>query len=115
MTKDAQIAELLLENAALRTANSELRSDNIALKSDNVTLTQRVDSLEAKVLQLLEQLANLSPDKDSRNSHNPPSQDKFKPKRNTSLRKKSGRKPGGQKGHEGRTLYKVRILTKRMT
>jgi len=61
--KDAQIAKLL--------------SENTELKADKLTLTQRVDSLEAKVLQLLEQLANSSPDKDSHNSHNPPSQDKF--------------------------------------
>lgn len=93
MTKDAQISKLLSENAEL--------------KADNLALTQRVSSLEAKVLQLLEQLANSSPDKDSHNSHNPPSQDKFKPKRNTSLRKKSSRKPGGQKGHKGRTLLQT--------
>jgi len=90
VTKDAQIAKLLSENAAL--------------KADNLTLTQRVSSLEAKVLLLLEQLKNSSVNKDSHNSHNPPSQDKSKPKRNTSLRKKSGRKPGGQKGHKGHTL-----------
>jgi len=90
VTKDAQIAKLLSENAALKT--------------DNLTLTQRVNSLEANVLLLLEQLGNQSVSKDSHNSHNPPSQDKSKPKRNTSLCKKSGRKLGGQKGHKGRTL-----------
>jgi len=97
VTKDAQIAELLSKNAALHKENAEFKADNLAL-------TQRVNSLEAKVLQLLEQLSNLPKGKDSHNSHNPPSQDKYKPKRNTSLRKKSGRKPGGQQGHKGRTL-----------
>lgn len=43
--------------------------------------------------------------KDSHNSHNPPSQDKNK-HQNRSLRKKTGRKPGGQKGHKGTTLLK---------
>lgn len=90
MTKDAQIAKLL--------------SDNTQLKADNLTLRQQVSSLEVKVLQLLEQLSTQSPAKDSHNSHNPPSQDKFKPKRNTSLRKKGSRKPGGQRGRTGRTL-----------
>lgn len=42
--------------------------------------------------------------KDSHNSHNPPSQDKGRPKRNQSRRKKSGKKPGGQSGHKGHTL-----------
>jgi len=97
VTKDAQIAKLLSENAAIRSENAEI-------KANNITLTQRIDSLESKVLQLLEQLSNQVSGKDSHNSHNPPSHDKFKPKRNTSLRKKSGRKPGGQKGRKGRTL-----------
>lgn len=39
--------------------------------------------------------------KDSRNSHNPPSQDR---KNHKSLRKKSTRKTGGQDGHKGNTL-----------
>jgi len=90
VTKDEQIAKLLSENAELKAAN--------------LVLTQRVSSLESKVLQLLDQLSNTGSNKNSRNSHNPPSQDKHKPKRNKSLRKKSGRKPGGQKGHKGRTL-----------
>ena len=93
MTKDTQIAQLLSENASLR--------------ADNLLLTQQVASLEAKVLLLLEQLERSLVNKDSHNSHNPPSQDKFKPKRNTSLRKKSDRKSGGQKGHQGRTLLQI--------
>src|SRR5437660_2335988 len=41
--------------------------------------------------------------KDSHNSHLPPSSDRFgrQPK---SLRKRSGKKPGGQAGHPGSTL-----------
>ncbi len=42
--------------------------------------------------------------KDSHNPHNSPSQDKAKPSRNKSLRKKSNRKSGGQSGHKGHTL-----------
>jgi transposase len=63
--------------------------------------------LEEKVVYLLKVIQEQGIKKDSHNSHNPPSQDKFKPKRNQSLRKKTGRKSGGQLGHEGKTLEMV--------
>lgn len=75
------------------------------LESANASLTKRVESLEEKVLLLLKLLEQKPVKKDSHNSHNPPSHDKSKPKRNKSLRKKTGLKPGGQKGHKGHTLY----------
>ena len=77
MTKDEELEQLRQENSALR--------DQVAL------LSERISALEA-------QLA-----KDSHNSHLPPSSDRFhrQPK---SLRKKSGKQPGGQPGHPGSTL-----------
>src|SRR5205085_4918102 len=77
MTQDEELEQLRQENAALR--------EQVAL------LSERVHVLEA-------QLA-----KDSHNSHLPPSSDRFhrQPK---SLRTKSGKKAGGQPGHEGQTL-----------
>jgi transposase len=77
MSKDEELERLRQENAVLR--------DQVAL------LSERIQVLEA-------QLA-----KDSHNSHLPPSSDRFhrQPK---SLRTPSGKKAGGQPGHEGRTL-----------
>jgi transposase len=77
MTKDEELEQLQQENTALR--------EQVAL------LSERISVLEA-------QLA-----KDSHNSHLPPSSDRFhrQPK---SLRKKSGKQPGGQIGHAGNTL-----------
>jgi transposase len=77
MTKDEELEQLRQENSALR---------------EQVTLlSERISALEA-------QLA-----KDSHNSHLPPSSDRFgrQPK---SLRKQSGKQPGGQAGHAGNTL-----------
>ena len=68
------------------------RDDLIKQMQEQITaLSERVQDLEAQLV------------KNSRNSHLPPSSDRFvrQPK---SLRKKSGKKPGGQEGHPGKTL-----------
>ena len=66
-------------------------------------LQERIDALEAENKRLTDQL-NL----DSHNSSLPPSSDKVRqPKSTRSLRQKSGRKAGGQKGHIGSTLCQV--------
>ncbi len=77
MTKDEELEQLRQENSALR--------DQVAL------LSERICVLEA-------QLA-----KDSHNSHLPPSSDRFR-RQPKSLRKRSGKQPGGQVGHTGNTL-----------
>ena len=67
------------------------------LQAQVVTLNDQVNSLQAEVKELKARL-----EQNSKNSNKPPSTDEFfKPK---STRKKSGKKTGGQKGHQGHTL-----------
>src|SRR5713101_225980 len=77
MTKDEELEQLRQENSALR--------DQVRL------LSERISDLEARLA------------KDSHNSHLPPSSDRFQ-RQPKSLRKRSGKQPGGQSGHPGSTL-----------
>ena len=71
-------------------------------------LQEQLAQRDAVIAQLQEQLHQIQArvDKDSHNSHLPPSSDRFvrQPK---SLRSKSGKKPGGQAGHQGHSLKQV--------
>jgi len=75
----------------------------------------RVAELEKQVVQLLAVIDELRQrlQQNSRNSSKPPSSDGYrKPPAETkdrSLRKRSGRKPGGQDGHEGAHLERVEV------
>lgn len=69
-------------------------------------LFNKVQELEAEVKYLNNRLAKYETPKNSSNSSVPPSKDENRPKRK-SLREKSGRKPGGQKGREGNTLKMI--------
>ncbi len=74
------------------------------LQASQAELRQQVATLTAQVADLTARL-----NKDSHNSHKPPSSDglaKKKP-RPRSLRKRSGKKSGGQAGHPGMTLMLV--------
>jgi transposase len=63
-------------------------------------LNETAQALSARIRELEGQLS-----KNSKNSSKPPSSDGLK--KTTSQRKPSGNKPGGQQGHEGKTLERV--------
>ena len=73
-----------------------------ALWAANQLLRQQVAVLEARVKELEAQGA-----KNSRNSSKPPSSDGLQKPNPKSQRKRSGRKPGGQRGHAGHRLEPV--------
>jgi transposase len=89
MTSDEKIVQLEAENSQLR----EQLASSAALIAQ---LVERTQALEARLAQ------------DSHNSSKPPSSDGFtRSPKNRSLRKSSGKKPGGQSGHEGKMLCQV--------
>ncbi|GAB4221528.1 MAG: hypothetical protein Kow00102_18590 [Spirochaetota bacterium] len=68
---------------------------------------QGKDAVVALIFQLIDRIEKLEAQlkKNSHNSSKPPSSDGLKKKKRTkSLRRKTGKKSGGQKGHEGKTL-----------
>ncbi len=76
-------------------------------QQENEQLKQRIQELEAALQAAQQQIAELTAllKQNSRNSHWPSSRDKSRKKKRTkSLRRKSDKKPGGQKGHQGHTL-----------
>ena len=73
---------------------AELGAENAALREQNAVLLEQVEHLEARLA------------KDSHNSSKPPSSDGLA-RKTRSLRRKSGKKAGGQLGHHGQTLRLV--------
>ncbi len=89
------------EIAALQDENRSLK----ALVADLLPLRELSTQQALLIAQLQQQVQALQErvDKDSHNSHLPPSSDRFV-RQPRSLRKKSGKQTGGQPGHEGTTL-----------
>src|SRR5712692_9743080 len=108
MTKDEELEQLRAEKIVLcellQRKDEELEQSHQANQDLREGLKQAImaiDSQQERVKTLEGQQA-----KDSHNSHLPPSSDRFvRPSK--SLRKKSGKKPGGQIGHLGHHLLQV--------
>jgi transposase len=84
MTPEERIADLEAENR-------RLLADNATLREQMARLLERVSVLEGRLA------------KDSHNSSKSPASDGLR-RKTKSLRKPSGKKPGGQLGHQGETL-----------
>jgi transposase len=110
MNTDEELAQLRAEKTslweALRCKDEELaqvHQANTDLREGLKQAIMAIEYLQERVKALEGQQA-----KDSHNSSLPPSSDRFvRPPK--SLRQKSGKKPGGQKGHRGHHLQQVEL------
>lgn len=93
----SQMQALIAEQASLITGQAATISE----QGDMITqLQEQLAATNQLVNDLHHRLS-----KDSHNSSLPPSSDRFsRPRRTHNLRERSGKKPGGQEGHEGKSL-----------
>ena len=84
-----------------------LKKENEEFREENRRLKEIIETLLAKVASLEERLSRYEKPKNSRNSSIPPSHDYTRTLKTRSLREPSGKKQGGQPGHQGMTLAMV--------
>jgi transposase len=92
MDSSMDISELHALIRDLLARVSMLEGENAVLQSENATLRAEILALKARLGQ------------DSSNSNNPPSSDGYTKKPAAAFNRKTGKKAGGQLGHEGHSL-----------
>jgi len=102
-----QLQYRVTELEGLPPALQQLKKINEQLERKAELLEEKAELLQRENDILKDKLAKYETPKNSNNSSVPPSKDENRPFKSKSLRKKTGRKPGGQKGHEGTTLEMV--------
>ena len=96
----ARVTALEAENTELRVRCAKLEKENAGLVAENEILHSKVNELETENARLREQV-----NKNSKNSHKPPSSDGYR--KAVALPKPTSGIRGGQPGHEGSTLTMV--------
>ena len=126
--QDSELVEILNnQNTLLNETIASLNSTIIDLRKQieistetNLQNLEVITSLNSKIEELTRKLQEAEDklNKDSHNSSKPPSSDglsKKNKKKDLSLRTRSGKKPGGQKGHTGKTLPTPQKIDKLVT
>ena len=99
------LARMAEEIRSMRGTISSQHSEICRLTRNTDKLKKEIRQKDGKIKELTERLSKYEhPDKDSTNSSTPPTKEKMKDevvRRTSPLRRPSGRRPGGQLGHEG--------------
>ncbi|MFS4474719.1 IS66 family transposase [Chryseobacterium sp. T20] len=106
-----KLLELLERESSARIASETARlAENTIFQQTIAELNATIKELNETIGLLQEELRlSKGPKKDSGNSSVPPSKDENRPLRTSSLRASSGKRSGGQKGHQGNTLEMTAI------
>lgn len=109
VTDMSKVLQSMAEEMRSMRKTIDQQYSEIAKLSRNIeALNHQLRKKDKEIAKLNERLSKYEqPDKNSGNSSTPPSKERMKDeiiRRTKTLRKPSGRKPGGQEGHKGRTL-----------